>query len=208
MADYGPRVLRSVSMKGFQARYGFLTSLPEAEAVVLGQITALSNNGTLLPGVVVGANSPKPPKANRVRATGETDTSFVNYADIAAARAAGWTIRAGKIRIPRTTLRARPVYVESLAGPEDATIRIRYGWNMPLTQYNEVGADRAALGIVDIDETNYGEVLFGINNPKPKRAVRRRAAGGVVTTFVGSAAENALPANWSLVGGGSSRFGL
>ncbi|MBD1925759.1 hypothetical protein H6F74_05610 [Trichocoleus sp. FACHB-90] len=217
---YGERRLVGVGLKGFAGlTYGFRTDVADATSTALGHQVILASGGGYKPGTVFGANSPKPPRARKFFGTANKgyEESFVNADSIAAARTAGWDIRAGTIRAFRGASGfSRLVFVPYR--PFGATDGINYGWNMPLFQYNKLTAtDKGALGIEDVTDANYTTVLYGINNPRPKRANKRISTtdGAVIsmTTFVASTKEDTVGdagSGWKLVGGGGGGipFGL
>ncbi|MBD1899264.1 hypothetical protein NDI44_08670 [Trichocoleus sp. DQ-A3] len=217
---YGERRLVGVDIKGMPGvRYAFRTDVSTGTSTALGHQEIIGASGGFVPGVVFGANSPKPPTARKFFGTAGKgyESSFVDDGSIATARAAGWEIKAGSI----AGFRGAAGFVRSVFVPYrpfGATTAINYAWKMPLYQYNKLTTtDKTALGIEDVTNNNYTTVLFGINNPKPNRANKRVSTtdGQVIsiTTFVAAAKEDTVGDNnsgWKLVGagGGGIPFGL
>lgn len=207
--------LVSIAVKGMDVRYGFRTILGTAESTVLGHGAAVDANGVLLSGVILGANSPKPPRASKKRASGETDSSFVGSDKIADARTAGWKITSGGITVPRATPLSIPVFVQIDSGSGEDAINYNYGWRMPKYQHSLIAGEFATLGIVAVTNANYQNVWFGVNKPKPARAAKDLDNNSSITTFVSSAREGsvgtttgATPAasGWYLVGNRGNRI--
>lgn len=207
----------SIAVKNMTIRYGFRTTLTAAKGTVLGHAVGVDANGVLLPGVILGANSPKPPRAAIKRATGELDSSFVSTEAIAGARTAGWKVTAGQITIPRRTPLSIPVFVRVDSGSGDGAPNYNYGWRMPKFQYDLIAGEFGVLGITEVTSANYGSVWFGVNSPKPARATKAIDTNSDISTFVASAKEAGIgvnadgdPTGWSLVGGKANRgsFGL
>lgn len=198
------RDLKIVPLKGFTPTYAFRTTIDGASATALGHASGVDAQGKLVAGAVLGASSPKPPRASKRTEAKGNESSFLNYNNVAALRADGWTITSGSIAVPSATDLATPVFVEITNG----AVTIRYGWLISKAQLALIGGDAANLGIELVTENNYDTVIFGVNNPKPKRAKKELATGGRITTFVSTAAEDSLPAGWSLGGGKRLQFGL
>lgn len=213
----------SVAVKDMTIRYGFRSTLAPAKGTVLGHSIATDANGVLLPSVILGANNPKPPRAQIKRTSGETDSSFISFGSIAGARTAGWKVEAGKITFPRRTNLSIPVFVSVASGDGETAPRFNYGWRMPKYQHDIIGGEFAILGIELVTITNYGGVWFGVNSPKPRRASRAIAGDNdsTISTFVSSAreatvgvggtAEAPTATGWALAGTGRAyrgNFGL
>lgn len=73
--------------------YGFRTNIASASSTKLGHV-AILNGGDYIRGVLLGVNSPKPPRAKKFFGTGTkaNESSFVDKDAIDAARTDGWTI--------------------------------------------------------------------------------------------------------------------
>lgn len=184
----GRRKLVKVTTAGIE--YGFLTTEIEA---VLGhaEVTTVPNTG-----YVFGANSPKPARATK-DVSGGTRSSWVGDGQIAAARAADWTVTNVFRRVATSTARSKAVFV-TIGG-------IKYGWQMPISTYNGLAADRTVLGIEDATANDL--LVFGASYPKPPRVVKKVAAGQssprtTYSTFVDPAALDNLPEGYQLVDSG------
>ena len=94
---------------------------------------------------------------------------------------------------------------------------------MPRYQYDVISGEFGILGIVEVTTANYGDVWFGVNTPKPKRASRAIAGrdNSSITTFIASAKEETVgiggtaeaptSTGWALVSNGANytgNFGL
>lgn len=183
MGKYDDRYKVSVvPFNGSTIRYGFLTNIDAADGVALGHQDA----NAAVNGLVFGANSPKPARASRKRATGTT-SSFIDWNSVAAARTAGWSIGKASIRRGGTTAKSRVVAV-TFQG-------ITYAWNMPLDTYNNIGAgDRQTLGLRDTD-TNDTDLVFGADSPKPPKAIFDAGENSYSTYY--DPTNGSLPEGWS-----------
>ncbi|MEC4804429.1 MAG: hypothetical protein SAJ12_10515 [Jaaginema sp. PMC 1079.18] len=210
---YEERRLVSVALKGFTGvRYGFRTSVKGTTSTALGHVAGLTAAGTLAAGVVLGANSPKPPRATKIDSSEGYESSFFSYDKLADLRGdPSWTLTAGRLRKPRISKRSNMVGV-SARGVTSGTYT--YAWVMPKAQYVLLGnTGRTNLGIFDIDDSNYTKALFGINRPKPPRvrgtAGPDPATAKTITTFIGSGKVDNPPAGWNLITTkGTETFGL
>jgi hypothetical protein len=146
-----------------------------------------------------GGNSPKPRRAKILTADG-WNSSFVseNPTTLAAVKIAGWQVgKAPKRRaiIAGTTARAVTVYV---------LVRgIKYAWNMPSeTRTKITDATMTALGINIATAADASTLVWGANLPRPAKAqtflTGGTQGGDLISTFVGQAQEDSLPANWKL----------
>jgi len=191
-------------------KYGFRTSIAEASSTKLGHIAGMEG-GNLIRGLVLGINSPKPPKAKKrfASTTKNYESSFIDPTAIDVARADGWTISLGKPFKGRVSTKySKLVYVdhkiadavmegqtESLPG-----VIVKYAWRMPIYQYTQLGADKAALGITDVTLNDLNEVIYGANSTKPARVSKEIVVNGVpakITTFVAHNKADSLPAGWA-----------
>ena len=174
--------------------YGFNSAADASQRTQLGQTEV--DLSTPPPGLVIGANAPKPGRASKVFATTIT-SSFYDIAQVATLKTADWrivskpTIRRGK---PQPKAKAVVITVN----------QVKYAWNMPNETYNAIGAsDRAALGISDAD-SNDKNLVWGASYPKLARAstfVTGGAGGGnIVSTFVDPTKVDNLPAGWGTSG--------
>ncbi len=146
-----------------------------------------------------GGNSPRPKRARRLTADG-WNSSFVTSlaATQTTLKAAGWQIgREPKKRgiITGTSARAITVYV---------IVRgIKYAWNMPReTATTMTAATMTALGIEVATAADIPTLVWGASLPRPAKVSFFNALGpgngDILSTFVGQAQENSLPAGWKL----------
>jgi hypothetical protein len=178
--------------------YVFETNVDTVERTGLGHVT--------LPAIVPalafkGGNSPKPRRARRRTADG-WNSSFCAATPatvVTALKTAGWQV--GKIPkrrgiITGTTARATTVYV---------TVRgIKYAWNMTVESLNTMTqATATALGIERATAADIPTLVWGASIPKPAKVQFFNTAGpgngDFLTTFVGQAQEDNLPAGWKLI---------
>lgn len=179
--------------------YVFETNVDQEERANLGHTVVPA---TVPPLAFKGGNSPKPRRAKRLTADG-WNTSFISETPAAipaALKAAGWQIERPKANqgiITGTTARAVTVYV---------TVRgIKYAWNMSTeTRAAITDATLTALGIQIATAADIPTLVWGASLPRPGIVQFRRTAtplGGTVdnlSTFVGQAQEDTLPAGWKL----------
>lgn len=172
--------------------YGFYTTLDSAESTALGHVDATTNTSSAF---LYGVNSPTPARLTKIRDSGRSASSFADVDNVAAARAAGWRlIRPARYRRPTNTALSKVVYVKySVNG-----FNINYAWRMPTDTYARIGSDRAALGILDATGGTAAaarDLVWGTNNPKPPKAIKKGADGSILSTFFDPDAT--LPAGWS-----------
>lgn len=146
-----------------------------------------------------GGNSPKPPRAKILTADGWNSSFVTNVAATQTTlKTSGWQIgRAPKRRaiITGTTARAITVYV---------TVRgIKYAWNMPSeTRVKITDASLTALGVNIATAADMPTLVWGASLPRPAKAqsflTGGTQGGDLISTFVGQAQEDNLPANWKL----------
>jgi hypothetical protein len=178
----------TVTINGYTGlRYGFLSRIREALMDNLGQ-TKIYSTISDMTGIVFGANSPKPPRASKLFATGY-ESSFCSSDKIASLKADGWQIkRAKKARMPITTDRSKAYYV-TING-------IKRAWNsansatMPTSLIT-------ATGIKEATKTETG-LIWGASFPFPSKARTVLADGSTYSTFVDPSKEDSLPADWIL----------
>lgn len=188
-AQRGNRTLLMVELAG-GIKYGFLGAELEAE---LGQSEVPANYP---PGLVIGANSPKPARATKKTATG-SKSGFVGTTEIPTARAAGWKVGRSKRRVGASNSRTKTVYV-NIGG-------VKYAWPMSAENFTAIGADREVLGI---EEATANDVLvFGASYPKPPRVAKIVGAGTANETsysaFVDPDSLDNLPDGYVLVSSGN-----
>jgi hypothetical protein len=191
-SPYGTRTLVSVvPFTGSTIKYGFYTNADGGTQSALGH-TAIT--GAYPPGFVLGANAPKPPKAFRMRASG-SESSFCSADAVAAAKAAGWKVQPGRLRLGASSTRSKTVYV-TVDGNKIA-------WKMPQYSYSRITAgDRTALGIRDATSADL-DLVFGVRFPKLPRvkflAIPTTGAASSQSTFCDPDAIDNLPAGWVAV---------
>lgn len=214
---YGERRLVAVPMQLIPGLlYAFRTDVASATSTALGHVDAVSGSGYKA-GVVFGINSPKPPRARKLFATGNkrNEESYIAHDKIATARADGWDIKPGKIATLRNTSFSKVVSVDyklidAVAASEGVeaspTRTMKYAWRMPQYQYAKLlGADKTALSIEDFDQSKRGEYIMGADkgSARPFRASKRVTADGQVikiTTFVAYNKADNLTNGWALEG--------
>lgn len=186
---YGSRDLSWVQpFTGSTIKYGFHTNADAGTRAALGH-TAIT--GANPPGLVLGANAPKPARGSRLRATG-VESSFVSAGSIAAARAAGWKIKPGKVRIGASSAKSKTVYVTAEGN--------KIAWRMPQFLYSKITAgDRTALGIIDATSADL-DLVYGARYPILPRvqfaAIPAEGAASSYTTFCDPQRVDNLPNGW------------
>lgn len=212
---YGERREVAVSMQLIPGLlYAFKTDVSSATSTALGHVEA-ANEGVYKAGVIFGINSPKPPRAKKLFATGDKryEESFIDHAKIASARADGWTLKPGKIATLRNTTFSKVVSVDyklidavAKSGATEASPArtMKYAWRMPQYQYAAITPDeRSGLGIDDFDASKRHEYILGAGkeSARPARAKKTTIVEGktrTISTFVAYNKENSLPTNWSI----------
>lgn len=178
--------------------YIFETNVDTEERVALGHTVVPA---TVPPLAFKGGNSPKPRRARRLTADG-WNSSFCAATPasvITALKAAGWNVsKRPKQRgiITGSTSRALTVYVDVRG--------IKYAWNMPRETYTTIGtAAITALGISLATGADIPTLVWGASLPRPAKAQFFNPAGpgngDTLSTFVGQAQEDSLPAGWKLI---------
>ncbi len=198
MGRYDSRRLVWVpAFTGSDIKYGFRTNVDEAVSGILGHNLVPD---TYPAGLVIGANAPKPPRASRRRATGY-ESSFVASSAIAAARAAGFSVRPGKVRISRSTNLSTPVYVLHEGN--------KIAWRMTRAQYQRITTDDlTALGI-RIPGAADDDLIYGASYPRlPTVAFVASGTDGfdVISTKADPSKLNSLPTGWGTIRATQDRF--
>lgn len=170
-------------------KYTFKTRVKTTTSTDLGHTTVGVAQISTAQGYVIGANSPKPPRASKSTETG-IEGSFVDKDKIASAKAAGYSIQRGKRRTPRKTKFTVVKYVD-ING-------IKYAWNSPTAQ----GAPSLdALGATDA--TDNDQVVFGADFPKPPRVKIGIGDNNSYSSFVDpNKFDDAIAAGWAPAGNG------
>lgn len=185
---YGPqRLVHVVPFTASTILYGFRTNTDAANSTALGH-TAVT--GAFPTGLVIGANSPKPPRARRITATG-VESSFCSVAAKATAIAAGWKVGFGKTRRASSSAKSRTVYITHEGN--------KIAWKMPQFLYAKISADIAALGILEATGAEK-DLVFGASFPRMPRVKRFNfATQESYTTFCDPDALASLPTGWTTV---------
>lgn len=171
----GPQEKVFVSFQGF--KYGWKINSAKFKNIgtKFGIKSAASETG-----VTYGANSPKPPVARKVDATGSI-SSFCDPRKAAALKNEGYEVNEGGSRRGiKTSGKSITVYVPTLLG-------YKYAWNMIAGDVDEavkIGVVRATGGETDL--------VWG-SFPKPPRAYIKTKTGGF-STFVEPSAEGVAKA--------------
>ena len=184
--------------------YGFRTNIASASSTKLGHI-AILNGGDYIRGVLLGVNSPKPPRAKKFFGTGTkaNESSFIDKDAIDAARADGWTITpATRAKRRKSSAFSKAVYVDyKVADPTDAKatdgVTVKYAWNMNINTYNRIGADRAALGITDVSGDDVVVVGSSFKPPRVSKTTVTNGKKTITTTFCATSKLDSLPMGWS-----------
>jgi hypothetical protein len=175
------RALVWVSVAAIPAlKYGFNSGADAGDRGILGQTVV--NPADPLTGLVIGANNIKPAKATKLKATG-SESSFCSANQIAALKAAGWTVTKGKLKTRTSSKRADALYV-TING-------IKYGW---LSAKGTTPVDTKSLGIKAVKPADT-DIIYGSSFPKPGRASFRTDDGHTYSTFYDPSASPG--AGWS-----------
>lgn len=176
----------------FPLKYGFLTNTTAANQTALGH-TAVADKSTEV-GLVVGANSPKPGRASKARATG-IDTSFYDFGQKATLIAAGWKLTSPRRRFSKSGTRSKIVYVLHEGN--------KIAWYMPTSTHTAIASDMAGLGILDTDGTE-NDLIFGVSYPKLPKVKNETTTPSRITHCDPSKVDS-LPAGW-VAGAASGTF--
>lgn len=169
-------------------KYGFRTNQDFyiAHGEALGQ-EAYANQA----GVFFGANSPKPAKATK-EFSGGSKGSFCSTNKIDDLKLADWIItRKARIRGVKTAGKTRTVYVDMPGG-------YKHAWNIPAAEMDLA----TNLGFVAATGSDASSLIWGINFPKPPRALKR-TDGVSRSSFIkpmASVIEAAITAGFSVSG--------
>ncbi|MBE9068864.1 hypothetical protein IQ260_19655 [Leptolyngbya cf. ectocarpi LEGE 11479] len=190
---YGTRTKVAVTpFNGSAINYGFATNMDEGDQSVLGHQKVSDVAGI----VIYGASAPKPGRMSKTKASGETNTSFVDWQKINDAEAADWKLVKGAVRRPKLGRSRRSVRVKAEIAPN--LIKV---WDMKLEQFNKVGTDdAAALGVSayvasDLNASNIvtkenkveGAILFGAKSDQ-----------GQTVGFIGYQQADSAPDGWAV----------
>ena len=190
--NYNNGRLVVVTIAGFpNLRYGFNTRVRESTSTTLGHVSITPGGLADVNGIVLGANSPKPPRASKRLANGY-EGSFADKSKIAELKGDGWRITRGKTRKGSSSARSKTVYI-TING-------INYAWNRP-----------EAATMPDLSQTGHEEpdsntpLVFGARFPKPPRMKLERDDGDFATFIkANQATVDALKeAGWTNAGNGT-----
>ena len=169
-------------------KYGFKTtkSVHDSYKGELGQTTYAGAAG-----VVFGANSPKPARATKEFAAGNI-SSFCSSDKIDNLKTNNWIVNAkGSIRGIKTGGKTRTVFVDMPGG-------WKYAWNITKEEADLAGV----LGFQVATASDASDLVWGVNDPKPPRAVKREN-GSSTSTFIQpkqSVIDKAIEAGFSISG--------
>lgn len=190
--NYEESRLVYVTIEGYPTLlYTFKTRVRSATSTDLGHTGVQIGNISSAQGYVVGAQSPKPPRASRRTETG-IEGSFVDKDSVTTAKQNGYQLSKGRVRRGANTAFTRVKYI-NING-------IKYAWNSP-TSSQEPG-DVASAGVRDATPDDV--LVFGADFPKPPRLKKEVANGSYYSTFadpndLDTAIENGwIPANEGL----------
>jgi hypothetical protein len=171
-------------------KYAFRSRVADARRDDLGQVV-IPATLTDVTGYVLGANSPKPPRATKLFATG-SESSFCDAAKITALKAAGWSIQAAKAsRKGVATARSTPFYV-TING-------IKYAWQSANSA--QTPANLLTVSGIKAVAANDNDLVWGAQFPKPSKIKIALADGSKYGTFCDPTAEGTLPADVELKAG-------
>lgn len=184
---YGAKQLVWVTpFTGSTIKYGFMTNADTGTRTALAHVEV---TGAYPTGLVIGANAPKPPRAKKLTATG-TESSFCDAEGVAAARAAGWRISRGKIRIGASGSKSKTVYVTHEGN--------KLAWKMPNFLHANITGDLVGLGIALATSADK-DLVFGARFPVLPRVGKISATFNKYTTFCDPSKLDSLPTGWSSV---------
>lgn len=191
---YGKRTLVYVIVSPqIPIKYGFPTNLEASDRTALGHASVFGAGG-YVPGLVLGANAPKPAVARRFTVGKGYQSSFINAGNYQSAANAGWSISRAKIRRGGKTPKMTAVYV---------TIgTIKYAWLMHdrLLNNSTIKADMARLGIKKASGEK--DLVWGARYPTPPTA-QFTATGTqgrkTISTMIDPSKADSLPTGWSMV---------
>jgi hypothetical protein len=184
---YGPRELVWVTpFTGSSIKYGFMTNVDESVNTILGHTSV---TGAYPAGLVIGANAPKPPRAKKRFTTG-VESSYCDAEAAPLARADGWKISPGRIRLGSSGSKSKTVYVVHETN--------KIAWRMPSYLYAKLAAeDLTGLGIKVAAATDK-DLIFGVRYPQLPRVTKFDAtADANYSTYCDPSKLQSLPAGWA-----------
>lgn len=174
---------------GSPIKYGFKTNVDQSFSALCGHIPLATGS---VPGIVFGANAPKPGRATRRRDSGIIDSTYYSWATLTTLRStANVSYTSPRRRVSnRQNRRSRPVKVQIAS--------IDYAWNMPLRTFNDLGGALTQLGVEPVTSSDTN-LVWGASKPKPPVASFMTTSGRTRTTFISPTRVNNLPEGWVLV---------
>ena len=185
--------LVEVKIAGFpNLRYVFRTRIKEANSTTLGHVDINAQGVNDVKGIVIGANSPKPPRASK-RFDKGYEGSYVDKDKIEDVRKDGWRIKRGKNQRGGKSQFAQLKYI-TING-------IKYAWYSP---NSDDAPDLSQTGINDATPKD-SDLVFGAEFPKPPRLKKELADGSTYSTFIDPKKYEDLldQADWSRSGDGN-----
>ncbi|MEM7063809.1 MAG: hypothetical protein AAF572_11675 [Cyanobacteria bacterium P01_B01_bin.77] len=168
--------------------------MDEGDQSVLGHTKVADVTGI----IIYGASAPKPGRMSKVKATGETNTSYVDWQAITAAQAADWKLVKGAVRRPKLGKSTRSVRVKAEIAPNIIKV-----WDMRTEQFNKIGAE--ALAGLDVSayvagDLNNPNVISGENKVEGATIFGAKSASSGTIGFIGYKKADAAPDGWSAFG--------
>jgi len=161
----GPQEKVYVPFNGF--KYGWRINSAKFKSIgnKFGILSAATENG-----VTYGANSPKPPVARKVDASGSV-SSFCDPSKVTSLKKEGYEVnQGGSTRGIRLSGRSVTVYVPTPLG-------YKYAWNMIVGDVDEA----VKIGVIKATGSE-NDLVWG-SFPKPPRAYKKEKTGGF-STFI------------------------
>lgn len=190
---YGTRDKVAVTpFNGSAINYGFATNMDEGDQSVLGHQKVSAVSGI----IIYGSSAPKPGRMSKVKASGETNTSFVDWQSITSAEAADWKLVKGAVRRPKLGRSHRSVRVKAEIAPNIIKV-----WDMKLEQFNKIGTDSAAaLGISAYVATdlNSANVISKENKVEGATLFGARSNQGYTVGFIDYQKADSAPDGWAV----------
>lgn len=174
----------------------FYTTADADERTALGHVTFAGNTAAAF---IYGVNSPRPARVKKTRASGRSVSSYADVDELAAAITAGWKlVSPARYRRATNSSLSKAVYLTYTVNG----MSIDYAWRMPTETFTALGADFGNLGLKDAAAATLviqKKLLWGGNDNKPPKAIKKNADGTIVSTFFDPSVM--LPAGWSTSSG-------
>ena len=191
--NYGATQLLSVASTA--GAYLYRSNISPA-SVLTDCGVSVANLAALPANAFFQANSPKPPRAQQKTPLGINGT-FCDQANVTALKAAGYTVKPGKVK--GISLASGANGVVTLYVLVDG---VKYAWNMAQARYTRLNAEFVGLGVEEATAADRNTLVWGATCPRPAIASKffeaGEGGGDTVSCFVSSAKENGLPAGWQL----------